>query len=295
MAIKPLEQSISFEDSIRDARFMLDRLESEGKSVLVDTSMSSAFGADKRCFRDGIVSVYHSEERAKIIIEGYKFFIEILKKDNCYTLPEITRELRNFHRVLRDHKKWINDKQLLTKEVKNFARFLIQSMYLLNKKAYEVSRKKELEIDDRVYDSYVEMIKLFNKTWNLKMDLRSESQKGKCSGEENCTDEKITAAMFWAAQCYDEKVVVLTADNDFRHLIKCVLEVFSSDYFSDYNRDFIRTVKKHSPEIVFMTNSGKVLYTRYKLPEKLKGYSYLYRPQLQSNLNLVTRVKELWS
>lgn len=189
--------------------------------------------------------------------ESLNHFIKVLENPLTRTIPEVTKEIKQLEKILSDKIKFLSQNKERRGRRKRDGREAEKLLKKLQAKAwriYGLSKRNEIQIEGREYDSLLEMVKIIDRAGRLKQDTsyntygtHEEDMSGKSD-----TDERLTAVIYYLSLFSDKKPVLLTRDTDFERLLPVVVKLIGADNFSPYNQEFREAVKSRNPFNLYM-------------------------------------------
>lgn len=237
----------------------LDSALDENELVLVDSSIMGMSDFFQNCGRSGRNGVNLNTRTLRDEKEELRRFLEILNHRNVAIIPEIHDELRDYSACL--NRKYASNfpssgyiKQFGRLLGKDFCRpnyfsskssqneRLLSQMIKLSDEIDSRSNSVDLNIQDPRYSQLVDLICFLNSELKIKGGGETHS----------VTDEKLTAAAYFA--CLSEGIpsAILSADNHFSGLLNITYMVLTSDYFLPYNEELRRILYEKEPKLLFV-------------------------------------------
>ncbi len=180
---------------------------------------------------------------------------EILKRDNVYTIKEITAEIRKFEKQVMKSSDMAKSMFYMgsgnrRKEINRRAKYGPESRRYLKKQLTEIRRiseKKELRINDLRYDLLFNMTKLISEKANLKKDMSYQlGEHDVDKSYHSFTDEKLTATVYWNTLFCENDCCLIAEDRDFIRLLNGVTKMIGSKSFLPNNKIFRDKIKENS-------------------------------------------------
>jgi len=206
----------------------------------------------------------------EILEEGLmqiEYFLDILNKPNTFTINAVTEEIRDLEKILSQKIKYLSSINIAThkknkrekrKRQEKPKQRLLMEMQEKAFSLYKLSKRKELSINCRKYDSLLEMVKLIENNIKLKKDLgylNGEHETDRSGNSD--TDEKLVSALYWLSLFSDKSPCLLANDRDFNNLLGVVTRLIGSASFLPYNEQFRQGIAQNSFKLYLKNLSQK--------------------------------------
>lgn len=282
-------------------------LDAENSIVLVDSTIQGGHSVCRAMYNAVSYSQIDCSE-IKTAQEDLEEAILVFSNKNTKTIPEVTREMGEFDRILgtkigflskikrnnREQRKYRKRKKYedTAEKTEKVLKALQNQVY----KLCQIARNAELRIHSPQYDCLIDMTKLIETALNLKKDtayIYGEHEMEDTHSSD--TDERVTATLFWLSMFSEQKPILITGDTDFVSLLGVIPRIIGAGSLLPYNREF-REALLENPFKVYIEN-----YETKEYSLKVDSSELRYNPEFElrnlsgeKNKKLEEEIKDLW-
>ncbi len=232
------------------------------EQVILDGSVESAPHGDSFMDANFDIRNYFNIDRdsLKRAISRIQKFSDHLNHPNSRTTPEITEEIRTYAEKLGEKRTYlslvprnINHKMRQTAiERASSTEKLFANFQEIVFNSYQVSKKKELKINDRKYEFLTDMVISLEKIIKTKKDWKYEHGfRDRDRSHDSNADEKIVSTLLYQSIFSEKTPVLATKDRDFIKLLGIIPGIIGSDEFMPYNSLFRKRITENPFKLYF--------------------------------------------